>query len=435
MNVLILALLDLLAPVAALGVTLRFLFSSRRGLLKDLPGELAQRLGKLSPENRARLAGGPVLWVHAASAGEVAAVEELLWRVKDGPAAPKILLTATTAAGRRAAQALSCVDAAALAPLDCWPAVSRVLATARPYALLLVETELWPHMIELAHRGGAAVALVNGRVSDRSFPRYRLIAGLLRPFLRRLTRLAAQTEADARRFSRLGVAPGAISIVGNMKYDRPEYDCDAAVARERILRLGWVGMRLFVAGSTHPGEHELVLSAFRAARARFPDLRLVLAPRHVEKALAVERTLADSGVPFARWSDKDGLPGADCLLLDAMGVLRAFYAQAAVAFVGGTLVPVGGHNLLEPALAGVPVLFGPHFENARQAAELLAASGCGFKVDGATALAAKLCEMLDNPKRAVELSLKTRDLASKLRGATGRTLDWLAPILECTGNS
>ncbi len=426
MSIAILVLLNLLTPLAVLGVVVKFMLSPRRGLLRGLPQELNERLGGLDARTRARLAGRPVLWVHAASAGEVAAATEFLRRVHAMPDAPAVLLTTMTQTGREAARRLPQVAAASLVPLDCWLAVWRFLRQARPYALVLVETELWPNIIELSARAGLRLGLVNGRVSERSFPRYRLIAPLLRPFLRRIDRVAARTKADAQRLAALGVHEERIRVVGNMKYDR--LASGDGRGREELERLGWRDAPVFVAASTHPGEEEIVLAAFQDLRGRFPSLKLVLAPRHVERSGDTAATLRALGLSFCRLggqADSD----ACVLLVDAMGWLPSFFTCAAAAFVGGTLVPVGGHNVLEPAMAGIPVLFGPHVAHTREAAEALTACGGGFKVVDAASLARALQPFLESPEAARESGRKANALVRSWQGATDRTLSHLAAVL------
>jgi 3-deoxy-D-manno-octulosonic-acid transferase len=426
MTGLVLLLLNLLAPLGVLGIVLKFLLSPRRGLLRDLPAELDERLGGLPEGARARLAGRPVLWVHAASAGEVAAVSEILRRLRERPDAPAVLLSTTTRAGRDAAQRLGCVAAAVLAPIDCWPAVRRFLRRAQPYALVLVETELWPNMIELAARAGLKIGLVNGRISERSYPRYRLIAPLLRPFLRRIDRVAARTEADGRRFSALGVPPDRVLVAGNMKYDRLASGDERG--RAELARLGWQGSEILVAASTHPVEEEILLEAFAGLRCRFPGLKLVLAPRHVERAGEVAATLQKTGLPFCRLGGE--APAEACVLLvDAMGWLPSFFVRARAAFVGGTLVPVGGHNVLEPAVAGIPVVFGPHVEHTREAARALLACGGGFQVADAAGLAGTMERLLAEPARAAEAGRKAQALVRSLQGATAKALEHLEPVI------
>ena len=425
MTLLVLAVLNLLSPFVVLGIVLKFLLSPRRGLLRDLPGELRERLGGLPSGAEARFAGRPVLWVHAASAGEVNAVEELLRRIKGRPGAPAILLTATTASGRDAGMRRDIADAVGLAPLDCWPAVRRFLRGARPYALVLVETELWPNTLELSARAGLRIGLVNGRVSDRSFPRYQLAAPFLRPFLARLERVAARTETDSLRLA--GVAAERLITAGNMKYDR--LAAGDGRGREELLRLGWKGARTLTAASTHPVEEEILLEAFAALRGRFPDLKLVLAPRHVARAEAAARTLAQANLPFCRLGAAPP-PEACVLLVDRMGWLPSFFAASTAAFVGGTLVPVGGHNVLEPAAAGIPVVFGPHTWSTREAAEALLACGGGFQVSDAASLQAALGRLLDPPEGASASGRKALALLRSWQGATQRTLDHLQPVLD-----
>ena len=426
MTALVLVLLNLAAPLVVLGVLARFILSPRRGLLRDLPAELAERLGGLPDEARARLAGRPVLWVHAASAGEVAAVCEILRRLRQRPDAPAILLTTTTRAGRDAAARLSWVDAAVLAPIDCWPAVRRFLRQTRPYALVIVETELWPNMMELCARAGLRIGIVNGRISERSFPRYRLVAPFLRPFLARVDRVAARTEADGGRFAALGIPRDRIVVAGNMKYDRLASGDERG--RAELARLGWQGAAVLVAASTHPGEEEILLEAFAGLRRRFSDLKLVLAPRHVSRAADAAETLRRAALPFCRLGEA---PPADAcvLLVDAMGWLPSFFACARAAFVGGTLVPVGGHNVLEPAAAGIPVLFGPHVGHTREAAQALLGCGGGFQVSDAASLAEVLGRLLETPQDAAVSGRQAQALARSWQGATQRTLDHLAPVI------
>jgi 3-deoxy-D-manno-octulosonic-acid transferase len=431
MTGLVLLLLNFLAPIGVLVILLKFALSPRRGLLRDLPAEINERLGGLPAGTRAKLAGRPVLWVHAASAGEVAAVSEILRRLRERPQAPAILLTTTTRAGRDAAQRLPSVDAAALAPIDCWPAVRRFLRQVRPYALVIVETELWPNMIEFSARAGLKIGLVNGRISERSFPRYRFIAPLLRPFFQRLDRVAARTEVDGQRFVALGVPRDRVLVAGNMKYDR------LASADERgraeLSRLGWQGNPVLVAASTHPGEEEVILEAFTGLRRRFPAIKLVMAPRHVERADDAAAAVQKTGLPFCRLAAAPP-PDACILLVDAMGWLRSFFACAQAAFVGGTLVPVGGHNLLEPAAAGIPVVFGPHVEHTRESAQALLACGGGFQVVDAASLAEVIEGLFETAESSASAGRNAQTLVRSWQGATARTLEHLGPVLAVTSN-
>lgn len=423
-----LVLLNVLAPLLGLGVVLSFLFSPRRALLRRLPEELGERLGRPSTSALEPLTGRDVLWVHAASAGEVSAAEGLLSRLRRMPNAPAVVMTCTTLAGRDEARRRKVAEAAFLAPLDCWPAVGRFLDATRPYALLLVETELWPNMLYRAKAAGLKIGLVNGRLSERSFGRYRLVAFLLRGFLAGIDRLAVQSETDARRFEALGAPAKRVQVAGNLKFDRLQVG-DPAEAGARLRALGWQDYPLWVVGSSHPGEEEILLSAFLSARRRFPSLKLVLAPRHVERSAAVAQRLTKRGLPYCLWSSVPDV-SAQVLILDSLGMLISFYPHASFSFVGGTLVPIGGHNLLEPALAGSLVLFGPHTAHTRQAADLLTGGGCGFLVKNEGELAAKLEVLLADPERTAALGRKAQTLARSLQGATERTWEHLKPVLN-----
>lgn len=385
MRYLVLGLLNALALPAAAMVALSFLLSGRRGLLKNLAGELGERLGE--PEGLPKNA----LWVHAASAGEVNAVEPLL-RKLEGP----LFVTCTTALGRDTAKKLG--YPASLAPLDFMPSVNSFLSLTAPRALLVVETELWPTTLHLAKAAGLKLGLVNGRFSPERFWRYRLLRPFLAPFVALFDVLAVQSEPDAVRYLLMG-ATGSVRAVGNLKYDRPLPAPKALDGEGPTL----------VAASTHPGEEEIVLEAFKQLPSEW---RLVIAPRHVERAGQTRLLL-------------DGL-GQRALLIDTFGVLPSYFAKATAAFVGGTLVAVGGHNVMEPVMAGTPVLFGPHTEHTKDAAELLTSSGCGFQVSAAQELADKLEEL----RRRPELRERCLKLTEGLRGASGRALEHLSPVVK-----
>ncbi len=423
MSFVLLALETALAPFAGLGVALSFLFSRRRGVLAGLSSELPERLGSLSDEGRLKLLGREVWWFHAASAGEVgglAPVFDALWARPDPPA---VLVTTTTVAGRDAARRNLKVTWAQLAPLDAWPCVAAFLNEAKPRRLIVTETELWPSTLVLAARAGLRPVLINARLTDRSRARYRAASFLLRPAFEALDAVLAQSEPDAERFRSLGLPAARVSAPGNTKYDRLALPADSSVAGAALTRLGWETAPLFVAGSTHPHEEDLVLDAYAAAAKARPGLRLVVAPRHVERAAETAASVAARGLSSARWTALDAAPKDPAVLvLDSMGVLNAFWARAAAAFVGGTMVPVGGHNLLEPALAGVPVLFGPHTRHIEHPARLLENGGGGVRTADGAALAAALTDLVSDPDRARGIGGKARELAGRLRGATARTL-------------
>lgn len=402
-------------------MVLSFLFSPRRRRLGGLSSEMSERLGSVPDEVKARLAGRrKVWWVHAASAGEVGGLEPFLDAVAAWPEPPHIVLTTTTAAGREAAKRLRSVSHACLAPVDIMPCVGRFLRSIRPERLLLTETEIWPTTIIQGSRRGLRPVLINARMTDRSRGRYGLIKPFLRPALESLQLVCAQTQPDADRFSSLGAKN--VVVTGNTKYDKGA--CAAPMSEETRIQfrlLGLEGKRLFIAGSTHPKEEDVLLAGFLQARALGAELTLVMAPRHAERAHETALSLKEAGLRPALWS-KGMTPGADCVLVDVMGVLPSLWPHAAAAYVGGTLVRVGGHNLLEPALAGAPVLFGPHTWALEHVALILENGGGGWRVGDARELADRLAELARDPERARGVGSKARQLAEGLRGATRRCL-------------
>lgn len=424
MTFLILVAEALLAPFVGLGVVLSFLLSPKRGRLGGLLDELPERCGSLPETALDRLRGREVWWFHAASAGEVAGLAPVLeaLHLKGGPA---LVVTTTTRSGREAARGLASVAWAQLAPLDGWPFVARFMKALSPRRLVLAETELWPTTLILAGRAGLLPSLVNARLTPRSLSRYRLVAWLLAPALNALAVVAAQTEEDAAAFASLGVPSDRIKVTGSAKYDAQRAPAAGEAARARVAALGWGRDPLFVAGSTHPFEEEMVLAAFLSARRGAPGLRLVLAPRHLERAADAFDLLSHAGLEPARWSGPPQ-PGRSVLLLDEMGVLPSFYALARAAFVGGTLVRVGGHNLLEPASAGVPVLFGPHTGHIERPAAMLAApGGGGRRVSDVDELSARLAEFAADEGAARKAGEEALGTAESLRGASARILEAL----------
>ena len=417
----VLALENLLFPFGALAIALKFLLSPRRGALKSLMDELPERLG--SPSVPAALKAKRPVWLHCASAGEVNAATPLISRLNARGAA--VLVTTTTAAGRARAKELAGVQAAFLAPFDYWGAVSAFLDATTPRALIVVETELWPHMIHLAAEEGLACAMVNARMTDRAYRRYRLFGRAMRPFLRRFFVVAAQTEEDARRYRELGAQN--VVVAGNMKLDLPAAPALEGDAAAALAALGWADSPVFTAASTREGEEAPVIAAYRRAKTKLPGLKLVLAPRHVERADAAARELETSGVSFCRWSAPKA--GCDAVLVDRLGVVRSLFGSSLVAFVGGTLVPVGAHNILEPAVAGCPVLFGPHTQAVAAAARLLESAGGGFCAADGERLAALLEEMAADPERTREQGRLALQAARSLQGAVDRTWDALAARL------
>jgi 3-deoxy-D-manno-octulosonic-acid transferase len=380
---------------------------------------------------RERIGGGPVasdaVWVHAASVGEVTASAQLVELL--GARGRPLQLSTTSTTGRALCAQLHPGIAHRLAPLDHPWCVDAVLARARPRALVLVETELWPVWIAACERRGVPVVIVSGRISDRSLPRYRWLGRWVSGALARLAAIGARTEQDRERFVALGAAPERVRVTGDLKLDPP--DAPRALAPDLAA---WIGdAPLVVAGSTHAGEDEALLAAQRAWEAAGRRAALILAPRYPERAGEVAALVQRAGRRVALRSRRGTLAAGDVGVLDTLGELSALYARAVVAFVGGTLVPVGGHNLIEPAAVGVPVVYGSHVANARHAAELLEAVGAAERVADAAALARSLGDALASPDAARARGEAGRAALAAHRGSSERSADLVEAVIAAHG--
>ncbi len=409
-----------LAALAALPVVL--LKSLRE---PDLRRHLGERLGG-SPAFPG--ASPSPLWFQAVSVGEVQVARRILEEIFTLlPEAP-ILLSSTTPAGRRlAARSVREGWRACFFPLDAAWAVRRSLRRVRPGALVLVETELWPSLLRECSRARIPAIVANGRISPRSFPRYRLARTLIAPALARVSLFCMQSEEDAERIRLLGAPRDRIEVCGNVKWDLPEPPADSGAIRRE---LGFPAEApVLVAGSTSEGEEEAVLEAWAILRPDFPALRLILAPRHPHRFDRVANLLSGRRIPFGRRS-LGMAEDQPVLLLDTVGELSRIYAAGTVCFVGGSLVPRGGQNLMEPAAAGRPVLFGPGTENFREAARLLLSTGGGFRVADSASLAAGIRPLLSDPAAADRAGRSARRLVEKNRGAARRTAERIAGMLR-----
>jgi len=389
-----------------------------------------ERLGRL-PAGLADSAA-PAVWIHAVSVGEVLAARPLVRALRDRLRGHRIVLSTTTVTGQALARrTVGEADAVFFAPFDWVGPVRQALAAVRPSLLVLVETELWPNLIRQAHLAGTRVAVVNGRISARSFRRYRLVSTLLRRVLGEVDLFLMQAEAHAERIRALGAPPGRVRVTGNLKYDALPPEARTSEPLARLLLDGQPDRVLWIAGSTVPGEEEHVLRALREVRARVPGVRLVIAPRHPERFAEVAPLAEKAGFSATRrtalgdrpWSD------GDVLVLDTMGELAQAYALATVVFVGGSLEPAGGHNVLEPAVAGKAIVVGPHMENFQEIADLFRGEGALVQVASPGELGGAIAGLLSDPERRRAVGARARALVARHRGAVAGTLDALAELL------
>jgi 3-deoxy-D-manno-octulosonic-acid transferase len=394
-----------------------FVLRRRQGI--GSPDDLAQRRGWLGPG----LPAAPRCWIHAVSVGEAAAAVPLVEAIgRRWPELSVVLSTVTATGARIARRELGRVATHRYFPLDLPRPVRRALDAVDPRFFIGLETELWPNFLRALAARGVPAMIANGRISDRSFRRYRLARPFMARVLGSVSVFAMQSSEDARRIIALGAPAARVVVTGNLKADlRPER------AGEDGDWADWLGRgrghSLWIAGSTHRGEEELVLDAFARLRPRFEGLRLLLAPRHPERADEVERLVRGQGLGMSRRSAL--VPGADggaVILLDTVGELAGLYRWADVVFVGGSLVPGGGHNMLEPAQRTKPVLFGPHTENFRESSELLLAAGGALVVKDALDLSREVERLLEDPDHARRMGEAAFAAVAARQGALDMTL-------------
>jgi 3-deoxy-D-manno-octulosonic-acid transferase len=377
---------------------------------------------------------GPRAWLHAVSVGEVIAATPLVEGLRRRyPSLPLVITTVTDTGATVVRDRFRAEATHRFFPLDLPPVVSRVIDGIEPAFLVCMETELWPNALRALARRRVPVMIANGRLSDRSFRRYQLVRGFMRDVLADVTVFAMRSAEDARRIIALGASPERVFVTGNIKHEAGDDAAGVAELWRRLLGLV-EGCPVWVAGSTHRGEEEAVLAAHAAARARFPDLALVLAPRHPERVREVQALIEGRGWVARRRTElplranRDGTR-PHVIVLDTVGELAQLYGVADVVFVGGSLVPAGGHNVLEPAARGKPVLTGPHTENFRESAELLLGCGAARSVGSAHELGEELARLLADPPVRERRGLAGRAAVASRHGAVRETLDLAARFL------
>ena len=395
-------------------------------------GSLRQRFGHLPVSFN--LDAEPSIWVHAVSVGEALAARPLVAALRDRYPGFRIVVSTTTVTGQEVAKRrLTGADEVFYFPIDLPWVVSRVFDRVRPRMLVLMEGEIWPNVLRECRRRGVRTAVVNGRVSPRSLSRYRLAGALMRRVLADVELFCVQTDEAARRVAAIGADPSRVVVTGSLKFDaaypaeRPGYPTG------RVLRFFRVPPQrtVIVAGSTLRGEELPVLRAFRRIKAEQPQALLILAPRHADRFSEAMHLSRGEGFATARRTELaiDAEPRADVVVLDTIGELAEIYQIATVAFVGGSLVPAGGHNILEPAVYGRPIIFGPSMSNFAEIAALFLASGAAEQVATADELEEALLALASDPARRAGLGAAARALVETNRGATARTVDELARLL------
>lgn len=382
----------------------------------------------------------PVIWLHAASLGEVVAVVPLLRSVKQSIPQSTLVVSTVTETGKEVVLSrLSGIAQHCYSPLDFPWAVKRYVRVLAPSAFILMEAELWPNLLRCLHTHRIPICLINGRISSRSFSRYRYVSGMIRQMLGYLSLALMQTPRDADRIRQLGAEPAIVHVTGNMKFDQNMVDPMNGTAV--TLSRKHIGLSdhetLWVAGSTHPQEEECLLEAYAMVREMYPHLVLMLAPRHIERVGKLEQVVADFGLSCIRRSavnvsddPVEARQGGRVVILDTRGELAHMYRFGQVAFVGGTLVPIGGHNLLEPAQWGIPVLFGPYIDHCQDIASLLLAGGGGLQVKNSGELARQVSSLLEDTEKAKEVGAKAKAVVQQHRGVVQKNLRIILELLS-----
>ncbi len=402
-----------------------------------------ERMGRLSGQKTGNLRGRKVIWFHAASVGEVKALSVIIPQVRRNHPEYELVVSTLTKTGKADAEKiLKGAGLVFFVPVDLKRFVRRTIRRIKPVALILVETELWPNLIREAKKSGCFVGLVNGRISERSFRKYRLVKSLFAETLGHLDLLCLQSEEYKERMLLLGADEAKIVITGNLKFDRLLLagGCREADKIRDTLHIRR-DLRVVVAGSTREDEEKILLPVFKRLKQQYSNLIFVLAPRHLNRLSQVEGILSAEGLDFVRRTQLDELAskaaagenllnGKSLILLDTMGELSKVYCLADVAFVGGSLVPVGGHNLLEPAIYGVPVLFGPHVDNFKEEAKILVESGGGIQVKNQEELQLSLTSLLSDDQLRKRLGQKARDAIERKTGVAKRTTDSIFSALK-----
>jgi 3-deoxy-D-manno-octulosonic-acid transferase len=402
---------------------------------------LRQRLGKLPAINRT---GKQVIWLHCVSVGETQAAQSLVRALRTEFPSHFLVVSTTTVTGQQVARKIFANDATLVFyfPIDLAWVVRRVLRILQPSAVLIMETELWPRLLRECRARAIPVALLNGRISETSFRRYRLIRPFMRRVLNDLTIALMQSEKDGARIRELGLPGERIAHPGNLKFDSAAAAIDDRVTADLRGRFGFDGTRpLIVAASTHAPEERITIEALKQMNSdQSSRTRLLIAPRHPERFGEVASLLEDSDLTWSRKSGEASEHDQSCdvVLLDTVGELRAVYPLAQIVFVGGSIEPHGGHNMLEPAATGVCVITGPHTENFAAITKALLAEGALIQLPEASTsiapaqLASVIKELISDQTRRREMGRCAREVCRQNAGATERTMQMLSPILSQT---
>jgi len=374
------------------------------------------------------------IWVHAVSVGEAVVVKGFIEKLREYYPGKKIVITTVTATGNKIAKTLAKEgDFVTYFPLDLSFIVRRVIKKINPCLVVVAETEVWPNFITILNKKNIPIAIINARISDKSFIGYKKVKFFIKPVLNRVNLFCAQTKDDASKLEVLGVKADRIKVTGNMKFDGSlrENNTKELSGLKKRLNFGQLD-KIFIAGSTHQGEEEIILKAYEKIKVRFVNLKLILVPRHPERAEEVGELVKERGFVPVFTSD---LPGASELqkeavfILNTIGQLMDYYAISDIVFVGGSLIPKGGHNILEPASLGKPVIIGPYMFNFRDIADVFVQKKACLMVSNQEGLEDAITDLLADGEKIDQLTGKAKILIEGNKGATARNLDYVKAYL------
>lgn len=376
------------------------------------------------------------LWIHAVSVGEVMAVRLLVEELRKINQGKKIVISTVTPTGNKIAQNIAQPqDFITYLPLDIGFMVKSVIDRINPALFIIAETEIWPNLIAYLYKKNIPIVIVNGRISDNSFKGYLMIKFLLQPILKKITLFCVQTSRDAQRLKCLGVREDKICVTGNMKFDAAVFKIDTSGITRYRQNLGLASSdRVWACGSTHRGEEEIILDVYKQLQAEFPNLKLLIAPRHPERGqevvdLAKKFDFESIRISLLAAGTEEIMNPRSVFILDTVGELINYYAIAELVFVGGSLIKKGGQNILEPAWLGKPILFGPYMFNFQDIAELFLANRAAILVNQEKELKAKIRELLTNPRQAQDMGQRAKELILKNTGSTQKNQELISSLI------
>ena len=406
-------------------------------------GKIFTRLGFFKRDDFLAIRGKDVIWIHAVSVGEARAAESLVQLIRQEWPKKRIVISTVTPTGHEIVKRIVNENELVFyAPLDISLVVGKFLRHIAPSFLIIMETEIWPNLIRLSKRRGVSVVVVNGRISDRSYRRYNRLKSLLKPVLLSMDLFCMQTEEAGQRVVALGARVGRVKITGNIKFDI------SADLKEpsffSFLKESLRGCLFFIAGSTHENEEEEMVDIYKSLRKDFNHLRMLIAPRHLERVDRIRRMIRFHGLEAVnlshlsasptggstRGSGPMSLSSGQVMLLDTIGDLNALYRLCDIAFVGGSLVKKGGHNPIEPALFGKPIIFGKHMDNFREIRDIFIGERAALEVDSPQALEYELRRLLGDPHERKALGDRAKALLDKNKGAAGRAFAEIRKIIQ-----